>query len=148
MISPLPALDVMSAIRWVDVQAPYNGVMQQRPMMSRLRVLGTISYSPEDWQFDATISWNGSGRLPTTEGNLERYRLGMEFPSFWRVNGQITRKWGQLELYAGIENATNFIQSNPILGTESPFGEYFDASLTWGPTDPQMVYAGLRYTLE
>lgn len=148
MISPLPALDVMSAIRWVDVQVPYNGVMQQRPMMSRLRVLGTISYSPEDWQFDATISWNGSGRLPTTEGNIERYRLGTEFPSFWRVNGQITRKWGQLELYAGIENATNFIQSNPILGTESPFGEYFDASLTWGPTDPQMVYAGLRYTLE
>jgi hypothetical protein len=64
------------------------------------------------------------------------------------VNGQITRKFGQLEFYVGIENATNFIQSNPILGTDSPFGSYFDASLTWGPMDPQMVYTGVRYTFD
>ncbi len=148
MFSPLPALDLLSAVRWVDVQAPYNGAMQQRPMMSRLRVLNTISYAPTDWQFDATVSWNGPGRLPTTEGNITRYQLQTEFPGYWRVNGQVTRKFGAMELYVGIENATNFIQSNPILGTESPFGTYFDASLTWGPMDPQMVYAGVRYTID
>jgi outer membrane cobalamin receptor len=148
MVSPMAALDVVGAIRWVDVQAPYNGLMQQRPMMSRLRFLGTVSFAPKDWQFDATVSWNGAGRLPTTEGNIQRYRLDAEFPSYWRVNGQITRKFGQLEFYVGIENATNFIQSNPILGTDSPFGSYFDASLTWGPMDPQMVYTGVRYTFD
>lgn len=148
MFSPLPALDLLSAVRWVDVQAPYNGAMQQRPMMSRLRVLNTISYAPTNWQFDATVSWNGPGRLPTTEGNITRYQLQTEFPGYWRVNGQVTRKFGAMELYVGIENATNFIQSNPILGTESPFGTYFDASLTWGPMDPQMVYAGVRYTID
>jgi hypothetical protein len=86
--------------------------------------------------------------LPTTEGNITRYQLQTEFPGYWRVNGQVTRKFGALELYVGIENATSFIQSNPILGTESPFGTYFDASLTWGPMDPQMVYAGVRYTID
>lgn len=148
MFSPLPSVELLSAVRWVDVQAPYNGTLQQRPMMSRLRVLSTISYAPSNWQFDATIAWNGPGRLPTTEANLTRYKLQAEFPGYWRVNGQVTRKFGVFELYAGIENATNFIQSNPILGTESPFGTYFDASLAWGPMDPQMVYAGFRYTID
>ncbi|MEY2720312.1 MAG: hypothetical protein RLZZ273_1678 [Bacteroidota bacterium] len=147
LFSPLPALDVLAAVRWVDVQAPYNGVMQQRPMMSRVRMLSTVSYEQPGWQVDATISWNGPGRLPTTEGNLTRYRLETEFPGYWRINGQVTKKFGDLELYLGVENANNFIQANPILGTESPFGTYFDASLAWGPTDPQMIYLGLRYTI-
>jgi len=149
MFSPFESVDLLSAVRWVDVQAPYNGGMMQRPMISRLRILNTISYASEnnEWQADATLSWNGPGRLPTTQGNLERYRLGGEFPGYWRVNGQITKRFGTLDVYMGIENATNFIQSNPILGTESPFGTYFDASLTWGPMDPQMIYLGVRYTL-
>lgn len=147
MYSPIAALDVAAAVRWVDVQAPYNGVMQQRPMMSRLRMLGTVSYEQPGWQFDATVSWNGPGRLPTTQGNILRYQLGTEFPGYWRVNGQVTKKFGDLDVYLGMENATNFTQNNPILGTESPFGTYFDASLAWGTMDPQMVYLGVRYAL-
>jgi outer membrane receptor protein involved in Fe transport len=147
LFSPLPALDVLAAVRWVDVQAPYNGTMQQRPMMSRVRLLSTVSYEQPGWQIDATVAWNGPGRLPTTEGNLTRYRLDTEFPGYWRVNGQVTKKFGDIDLYLGVENANNFIQSNPILGSESPFGTYFDASLAWGPMDPQMIYLGFRYTL-
>jgi len=116
-------------------------------MMSRVRVLSTVSYEQPGWQIDATVAWNGPGRLPTTEGNIMRYRLDTEFPGYWRINGQVTKKFGDIDLYLGVENANNFIQNNPILGTESPFGTYFDASLAWGPTDPQMIYLGFRYTL-
>ncbi|MCX6139300.1 MAG: TonB-dependent receptor [Candidatus Kapabacteria bacterium] len=45
LFSPIPRVDVLVAYRWVDVQAPYGGVMQQRALMSRSRVL-TKPHSP------------------------------------------------------------------------------------------------------
>ncbi len=147
--TPLPRLDVLVAYRWVDVQAPYGGVMQQRALMSRSRVLTTFSYTlPEnDWQFDATIAWNGGGRFPTTAGNPEVDVRPSTFPSFWRVGGQATYRMDNFDVYAGIENATNFIQQQPILGAQMPYGGTFDASLAWGPLDSRMVYLGVRWTL-
>lgn len=150
LTSPLPRLDLLLAYRWVDVQAPYGGSMQQRPMMSRSRILTTASYSTEDqqWQVDLTLSWNSGGRLPRLAENPVQLQRLDEFPAWWRVGGQITRRFGKLEVYAGVENANGFIQSAPIVAADNPYGPNFDASMAWGPLDFRTVYVGIRYTLE
>lgn len=146
MYSPAPRLDVLLAGRWVDIAAPYNGIEQQKPMTSRLRVLSTVSYSTSDnlWQADLTLAWNGTGRVPVITSSTDASYASGTFPAWWRVNGQLTRRVGDWDLYIGIENATNFIQQTPILGADKPLGPSFDASLAWGPLDPQMVYVGVR----
>ncbi len=146
LASPFPRVDVLLAYRWQDVQAPYSGTLQQKPMTSRSRILATLSYvTPEpDWQFDATVSWNSGGRLPTST----IVGSPTTFDGWWRVNGQITKKLGLLDVYIGAENLTDFIQQDAVLGAHDPFGRTFDASLVWGPLDPRLFYAGVRYTIE
>ena len=39
----------------------------------------------------------------------------------------------QAHLTAGVQNVTDATQENPLLGTEDPFGEDFDASRVYGP---------------
>ena len=144
--SPVPRLDLLLAGRWVDIIAPFNGIEQQKPMTSRMRLLSTVSFSTSDnlWQADLTVAWNGSGRLPVIPGSADPSYASGEFPSWWRINGQLTRRVGKYDFYVGLENATNFIQQTPILGADNPFGPSFDASLTWGSMDPRMVYVGVR----
>ena len=130
----------------MDIIAPFNGIEQQKPMTSRMRILSTVSFSTSDnlWQADLTVAWNGSGRLPVIRGSSDPSYASGEFPSWWRINGQLTRRVGNCDFYVGLENATNFIQQTPILGADNPFGPSFDASLTWGSMDPRMVYVGVR----
>ena len=148
LFSPLPRLDLVVAYRWVDVQATFGGVLRQRPMLARERTLITASYAtPGDvWRFDATLSIQSGGRLPSTEHLPVEHRRPSTFPGFTRINGQIARSFGSLELYLGVENASNFIQMDPIITPDRPYGPHFDAAMTWGPTDPRMVYAGVRWT--
>jgi outer membrane cobalamin receptor len=144
--SPVPRLDLLLAGRWVDIIAPFNGIEQQKPMTSRMRILSTVSFSTSDnlWQADLTVAWNGSGRLPVITGSSDPSYASGEFPSWWRINGQLTRRVGNYDFYVGLENATNFIQQTPVLGADNPFAPSFDASLTWGSMDPRMVYVGVR----
>ena len=146
--TPLPRFDVTVAYRWLDVQAPLDGTMQLLPMLSRHRGLLTLAWesSNNKWQVDGTVSYNGTGRLPTTEGNPDQYRRELTFPGYWRVNGQVTYKFDFMDIYVGSENITNFIQQDPIIAAEDPFGQYFDASLAWGPTSPWMMYIGIRFS--
>jgi outer membrane receptor protein involved in Fe transport len=51
-----------------------------------------------------------------------------------------------LEAYAGVENILNYMQMNPIVDASNPFGEYFDASMVWGPAMGRNIYVGLRYS--
>ena len=70
------------------------------------------------------------------------------FDGWWRVNGQITKKLGALDIYVGGENLTDFVQQDAVIGANDPFGPNFDASLVWGPLDTRLFYAGIRYTIE
>ena len=65
------------------------------------------------------------------------------------VNGQISKTWREkFEVYVGIENALNYIQEDPIIASEDPFGDYFDSSLIWGPVFGRNIYGGIRYKLK
>jgi outer membrane cobalamin receptor len=147
--SPIERLDVMVAYRWLDVVQTLGGQDQRRPLVSPTRAIGTLSYSTEGdrWQFDATFVYNGPGDMPMTADNPEQYQQGTRYPGMMRINAQIQHRMTDWEFYLGIENATNAIQSDPIIAPTDPFGQFFDASIAWGPTDARFVYAGVRWTL-
>lgn len=143
LVSPVEHMNVMVAYRWIDAQQTTGGVMQLRPMVSRYRVLSTLSWNTTDdsWQVDATISYSGAGRLPVNRDGPT------SFPGFWRVNGQVTHRFDAFDVYVGVENLTDFYQQDPIVAPRDPFGKNFDASLTWGPMDPRSFYMGVRWHL-
>ena len=66
---------------------------------------------------------------------------------FFIINNQVTYKFKSFDLYIGGENLTNFTQPNPIIDSENPFGNNFDASLIWAPVMGRHFYLGARYNL-
>ena len=55
------------------------------------------------------------------------------------------KKWS---IYVGGENLLAYKQDNPIVAADDPFGEYFDASMVWGPIMGRKLYLGLRFAIE
>jgi outer membrane receptor for ferrienterochelin and colicins len=96
------------------------------------------------WQMSTTLVWTSSGRIPSTADNPDSLRWGERFPARLRVNAQLLRRFGALELYAGVENLTNALQSPAILAR--PGSPYFDASMVWGVLEPRFLYLGMRWS--
>lgn len=152
--SPFKRWDVRLAYRWIDVQTKYLSGWKDKPLVSEHRGLVNIAYETREtekekqWKFDITGTYNGVMRLPETSGNPEEYQLDNQSNVFYIVNAQVTRVFGKrFEVYLGGENLLNVQQENPIIANEDPFGDYFDASLVYGPIFGRMVYGGLRYTI-
>jgi outer membrane receptor protein involved in Fe transport len=144
-----PGFEVTTAYRLNDVKMTIGGTLEDKPLMSNHKAFINMAYStPDDeWMFDLTAEYNGSGRIPNTSSNPAEYRLDDEFPSFVIINAQITKKFGPFELYFGGENLTNYRQPYPILAYNDPFGQYFDSSMIWGPVAGVMIYSGFRWSL-
>ena len=56
----------------------------------------------------------------------------------------VTCIFEKFEIYLGGENIGNFKQTNPIIGSDDPFGINFDSSQIYGPIFGGMIYSGLR----
>lgn len=145
----LSRLELTAAYRYSDVRTTYAGQLLNKPLTSYYKLLFTGSYATadRDWLFDMSVLVNGNGRVPGTEGNPVEYQRAKIFPSFTNINAQITKKIDFIDIYAGIENILDFTQDNPIIASDDPFGEYFDASLVWGPVDGRKFYLGLRLSV-
>lgn len=146
----LPRLDLRLAYRFNDVRVAYRQEQLRKPLIARHRAFANAAYETENgWAFDATLNWQGAKRLPSTAANPEAFRLEGNSPDFFLLNAQLSKSWGdgRFELYAGGENLLNFRQDHPILGSSNPFGQYFDASMVWGPIFGRNIYAGLRYRI-
>jgi len=124
-----------------------EGEMVTLPLIPNHKLLAQTSLSTKDdrWQADFTARWIGTKRLPDTRDFPDIYKQPTESPSYSGFDMQFTRRWTKFELYAGIENITNFRQAFPILGSEDPFGPFFDSSFNWGPTKGREFYIGFRY---
>jgi outer membrane receptor for ferrienterochelin and colicin len=142
--------DLTLAYRFNDVKATTAGELRERPLVSRHKGLMSMSYATrfEKWKFDLTVQYNGRTRLPLNMPALTEVGYGDYSPDYYMVHSQITRKFKKFDVYAGIENLTNFVQHDPILGYEQPFEPGFDAGVMWGPLLGRMVYAGLRYAIK
>ncbi len=148
MIEPVHGLDITAAYRFNDVKMTITNTLQKKPMVPASKGLLTLSYSTSNdkWNIDMTNLFTGSSRLPAINGNT--FREETSSPGFYTLHVQVTKKFKQLELYAGGENLTNFKQQNPIIAPHDPFGNQFDSSIAWGPIMGRIFFAGLRYTLD
>jgi outer membrane receptor for ferrienterochelin and colicins len=148
-------LELRLAYRYVDSKIRINNIYTERPLNPRHRGLFNAAYatgkdtpdSPE-MLYDLTVQWLSGKRIPSTGSNPAGFIFPGYSPSFAIVNTQITRSFSSwLDLYLGIENLFNFRQRDLIIDPFNPFGNYFDASLVWGPVHGRSVYAGFRYKL-
>ncbi len=142
-------LDLVAAFRINDVKMTLNDELQRKPLVNKYKGLINLSYATNlnKWQFDFTGQFNGGGRLPNTGMNPPEYQLSETFPGYTVLNTQVTRFFRNWSIYIGGENLLNFKQDHPILAADDPYGDYFDASMVWGPVMGRKFYAGLRYAI-
>ncbi len=151
-VEPIERFFVRAAYKFYDVKALYNGQMKQKPLSAQHRAFVNLAYAlPYDkWMFDFTAKWIGPTRMPSHK--VDSHHIGgpdvivgdTYTKGYFIFNTHVVKKFRRWEVYAGCENIGNFMQKNPILGGENPFGSDFDASLVYAPTDGRTIYAGVR----
>jgi outer membrane receptor for ferrienterochelin and colicin len=150
-MQPIFKFDVRVAYRFFDVKNTFDGMLMEKPFLSKHRGFLNLAYETKSWKFDYTLNYNGGKRIPNTSTNPAQYVQPLRSPSFALMNAQVSKALGKknaVEIYLGGENLGNFIQKKSIIAPEDPFGKYFDASLVWGPVAGRMVYAGFRYKIK
>jgi hypothetical protein len=147
---PLQSMEITAAYRYNSVKETINGELRNKPLTSQHKAILNLSYATryERWKFNITAQLYSNQRLPDTYLNPEMYQLPKQSPTFMTFNAQVTKKFKYIEIYLGVENFTNYTQKHPIIAPENPFGEYFDASMIWGPISGAMGYTGLRLNLK
>lgn len=140
-------LNLLAAYRWIDAKTDYNGIKMRKPLTSRYKALATASYETplKKWQFDLTAQLNGGGRMPTPDQTNPLWST--TFKSYAVMNAQITKFFRNWSVYLGGENLTDFTQKNPIIAANTPYGNDFDATMVWGPTQGRKFYVGLRFNI-
>ena len=146
---PVRRLEVTTAYRLNDVWMTFGNQLMRKPLSSPNKAFVNLAYATEfnEWSFDFTIDYNGSGRLPSTSLNPAQYQKPGTFPDFTLLHAQITKKFDFYEIYLGVENLLGFKINDAILSSNSPYGQYFDSSLIWGPIDGRKIYIGTRINL-
>jgi len=148
--SPFERFDVFAAFRYNQTIVTYTDGAQtyqaEKPMTPRFRGLLNLAYATKfrKWVFDFTAQLNGPVRLPNKAGYLGATEYSPTYPVFF---AQVTKNTKRFDIYAGLENLTNYRQANPIINYENPFVKGFDASQVWGPLAGRYIYAGLRLRL-
>lgn len=150
-IEPVNSLEMRLAYRLFDVKSTFSGQLKERPLISKHRAFANIAYEFRSFKLDYTVTYNGRKRLPDTDANIPAYRLNDFSPAFVTMNAQVSKTFGKknpFDIYIGAENLTNYFQQNVILSGDQPFGQYFDASMVWGPVSGRMFYGGLRFSIK
>jgi outer membrane receptor for ferrienterochelin and colicins len=145
----LKTVELKLAYKYLDVQSNFNGNYLRDPYIAKHRFLTTFSYESFDrkWRSNLGINWVGSKRLPQTHPHFGTENLPLSSPSYTIINTQVTRIFKSYEVYLGAENLFDFKQMTHLLGSDDPYGPYFDAAYIWGPMDGRRVYVGFRYKI-
>jgi len=161
-VDPVERFNITVTCRYTNAMIELAGQgLVEKPMTSRFKGVLNMQYATNlnKWIFDFTASINGSCRvynfmadLKDADGNLI-YKDGRT-PVYPLLYGQITRRFKGWDVYAGVENLTNFRQKDVILGYRKndaghviPEQPSFDASCIWGPLMGIKAHIGFRFTL-
>ena len=150
-LHPVDKFEIRLAYRYFDVKTTYSGQLSERALIAKNRAFANLAYATHGFKFDYTITYNGKKRIPDTRANLPAYQLPDYSPHFLLMNAQVSKTFGTkfpFDVYAGVENLTNFFQQQVIVAADQPFSNQFDASMIWGPVSGRMFYAGLRFTIK
>lgn len=142
-------LEFKTGYSFIDVYRVVEGEKESLPFNSKHRVVTNLGFKPlsDKFRMDMNIQWNGKQRLPDTKSNPIAYQRPDYSESYALLNAQFTYNLKDLEFYTGVENIFDFRQKQPIIGWEDPFGQYFDTSSVWGPTQGRELYLGIRYRI-
>lgn len=148
----LEGLDVKAIWKYNDVRIDYKDGFRQKPLHAPHQALVTVDYETpsENWMFNLNAQIVGSQRF------ADDHQVPAEFkdqfsgntPVYTIFNAQVTRRFKNLELYAGGENLTDYRQDHAIIDFDNPFGEHFDAMQVWAPLVGARAYVGLRWWIE
>ena len=161
-VDPVERFNITVTCRYTKAMIELAGQgLVEKPMTSRFKGVLNMQYATNlnKWIFDFTASLNGSCRvynfmadLKDASGNLI-YKDGRT-PVYPLLYGQVTRRFKGWDVYAGVENLTNFRQKDVILGYQRndaghviPEQPSFDASCIWGPLMGFKAHVGFRFTL-
>lgn len=147
---PVKDLDIRLAYRWFEVKTTYGNDLLMKPFTATGRAFANFGYAIKGWKFDYTFNYIGEKRIPSTAGNPMMYQMPQKSPAYVTMNAQISKtvgKFKNLDFYIGGENLTNYFQKNVIIAADQPFGNFFDASMIWGPVSGRLLYAGFRFKI-
>jgi outer membrane receptor for ferrienterochelin and colicin len=146
-VEPVTGLTFTAAYKYSDARSVTAGELRQKALTSPHKGLVTASYkTPKSgWQFDATWQINGGGRMPLADAENPQWEA--TYQPYHQLMAQITKNWDRWSLYVGAENMTNYRQPNPIISSEDPWSNDFDATVIYGPLGGWKVYAGFRFSL-
>jgi outer membrane receptor for ferrienterochelin and colicins len=149
MYKILKTVELKLAYKYLDVYSMQNGEKIADAYIARHRALANLYYESfnRKWKANLTTQWVGQKRLPVVHSYFPSDRFKKQSPVYTVVNAQVTRVYKKIEVYLGAENLFDFRQTEHILGSDDPYGPYFDASYIWGPMDGRKVYAGFRYKI-
>ena len=155
-VEPFDRFTVALTGRYTDArQENYGGELVEKPMLSRFKGVLNLQYKTNlsRWIFDFTASVNGSARvydfmkdLRDDDGSL--LYPGGRTPVYPLLYAQITRRFRGFDIYAGVENITDFTQKRVLVGDlGTPWAPGFDAGCVWGPIMGRRINLGVRLTL-
>ncbi len=149
-VEPFERFEITSAVRYNDVWVTIDEKLREKPFTKKFKALLSLSYATNyyKWSFDVNLQYNGKSRLPEALKQVSTLEYSDFSPAFTMLHAQITKKFRKFSVYLGGENLTGYIQENPIIGADNPFGDNFDASMVWGPIVGRKFFIGLRYTMQ
>ena len=149
------SIDLLLAYKNTDAKTDFISGRLKNPLTPSDRFFVNFSYDGplndkfRKWKFDFTYNHLGRQRLPSTIQNPEIFRMDAYSTKLDLINFQITRVFSNsFEIYSGVENLTNYKQSESIISYGDPFSQYFDATMIYGPVSGRMSYLGLRYLIK
>jgi hypothetical protein len=134
--------DIKLAYKINEVYSTFDGMKKLSPLVPKNRALVNLAYATDHlnkWMFDATWNFIGESRIP--EHQLVDKKTS---EPFYVINSQVTKKFKNFDVYLGGENLLSYRQESPILGSDDPYGDDFDASLIWAPVMGRLIYTGIR----
>ncbi len=151
-MEPIKRLSVLMAFRVNDAKETINNKLVDRLLLNKYKGLITLSYATkfDKWKFDVTSQFNGSARIsPQDKMPLIVRKDYNSSPQYYIVNAQITKKFKRfVDVYLGVENLLNFVQTDPITEPFIPYHTHFDTSMVWGPIVGRVIYGGMRFALK
>ncbi len=136
-----------------DVRTTYQDRgLERATLVARWRGLATAEWnSPsKKWMVNVRTVVVGPQRIPSNDGVPHEllHGFGEKSPVYALAAAQVTRIFGNVEVYVGGENLGDFTQHAAIISAGDPFSPYFNASELWAPTMGRTIYAGVRWALK